>query len=153
MHEIGHQWWQSMVAFNEAEEPWLDEGLTDYSTLGLMERVYGVNTSFLNAGTLRMGYLDMRRAEYVVAPRTPMVGLAWELGSDYGVAAYAKPLLALRTLENVLGEEVMGRIMKTFFQRYRFAHPTTEDFRAVARKQPGRSWTGSLTAWSTETAH
>jgi hypothetical protein len=33
VHEIGHQWWQSMVAFNEAEEPWLDEGFTDYSAL------------------------------------------------------------------------------------------------------------------------
>jgi aminopeptidase N len=139
VHEAGHQWWQSMVAFNEAEEPWLDEGFTDYSTTRVMERVFGTDTSLVDGGSLRMGYLDSRRMEYLLTPRVPMYGRAWDFGSfDYGVAAYAKPVLSLYTLERTLGEEVMLEVMSTFFQRYQFAHPTTEDFRAVAEEVSGR---------------
>ena len=63
VHEIGHQWWQSVVAFNEAEEPWLDEGFTDYSTVRAMSAAYGADTSALAGGGTRVGYLDMRRLE------------------------------------------------------------------------------------------
>jgi aminopeptidase N len=143
-HEIGHQWWQSMVAFNEAEEPWLDEGFTDYSTVRVMEAVYGRNTSALDAGNVEMGYLDTRRMEYLIQPRVPMYGRAWNFTGmlDYGVAAYSKPVLSLTTLERILGEETMLNVMSTFFQRYQFAHPTTEDFRAVAEEVSGEdlSW-------------
>ena len=139
IHEIGHQWWQSMVAFNEAEEPWLDEGFTDYSTLEVMEALYGADTSFVDSPVLQMGYLDLRRAEYLAEPRVPMYGRAWEFREfSYNVAAYSKPVLALRTLKNVLGEAAMQAVMRTFFQRYQFAHPTTEDFRAVAQEVSGQ---------------
>jgi aminopeptidase N len=139
VHEIGHQWWQSMVGFNEAEEPWLDEGFTDYSALRVMETVYGAETSALDAGRLEMGYLDLRRVNYLADPRVPMYGRAWDFEAmEYGVAAYAKPVLSLRTLERTLGEEAMLDVMRTFFRRYQFGHPTTEDFRAVAEEVSGQ---------------
>jgi len=142
-HELGHQWWQSMVGFNEAEEPWLDEGFTDYSAVRVMEAVYGADTSFLDAGNLQMGYFDMRRMEYLADPRVPMYGRAWDFGEmEYGVAAYSKPVLSLRTLERTLGTEMWLEVMSTFFHRYRFGHPTTEDFRTVAEEVSGQdlSW-------------
>jgi hypothetical protein len=142
-HEVGHQWWQSMVAFNEAEEPWLDEGFTDYSTLRVLERVYGTDTSVLDAGNLRMGYLDSRRMEYLLDPQLPMYGRAWDFGElDYGIATYSKPVLSLRTLERTLGEETMLNILRVFFQRYQFGHPTTEEFHSVAEEVSQRdlSW-------------
>ena len=139
VHEIGHQWWQSMVAFNEAEEPWLDEGFTEYSAARAMDAVYGEDTSFIDSRYLRIGGLDLRRAEYLSSPQVPMYRPAWDFGGmEYSVGAYAKPALALRTLERTLGEEVMLEVMRTFFQRYQFAHPTTEDFRAVAEQVSGQ---------------
>ena len=142
-HELGHQWFQSMVGFNEAEEPWLDEGFTDYSALRVLETLYGADRSLLDAGTLEMGYLDGRRMEYLANPRLPMYGRAWDLKEiEYGIAAYSKPVVSLRTLERVLGEETMMDVMSVFFQRYQFAHPTSEDFRAVAEEVSGQdlSW-------------
>lgn len=142
VHEVGHQWWQSMVAFNEAEEPWLDEGFTDYSATRAMAERYGLGSSILDLGRLEVGYLDARRAEYMSSPRVPMYGRAWDFrGHEYSIATYAKPVLALTTLEGVLGEETMLNLMRTFFQRYQFAHPTTEDFRAVAEEVSGQDLT------------
>jgi hypothetical protein len=68
-----------------------------------------------------------------------MYGKAWDFDqSDYSIAAYSKPLLSLGTLENVLGEETMLRIMRAFFEQYQFTHPTTEDFRSVAEEVAGQ---------------
>lgn len=36
LHELAHQWWQGMVATDEVEEPFLDEGLATYSAARLL---------------------------------------------------------------------------------------------------------------------
>lgn len=136
-HEIGHQWWQSMVAFNEAEEPWLDEGFTDYTTVRLLKAEY--EGTAIDFADFEVDYLGLRRTEYMTFSGVPMYGKAWDFQTmEYGVAAYSKPALSLLTLENVLGEETMLKVMSTFFQRYQFKHPTTEDFRATAVEVSGQ---------------
>ncbi|MFN2167038.1 MAG: M1 family metallopeptidase, partial [Anaerolineae bacterium] len=98
VHEIGHQWWQSTVAFNEAEEPWLDEGFTEYSSVRLMSQLFGPDCSFLDSRAVHMGAVDMRRFEYLSTPQVPMYGPAWQFEFlDYVVAADAKPALSLLT--------------------------------------------------------
>lgn len=107
VHEIGHQWFQSMVATNEAREPWLDEGFTDYSTERAMAAAYGANTLAVKVGDLQAIYLDFRRLEYLANPGVPMYGAAWDFNrmADYDVVTYSKPVLGLLTLQNVLSEE------------------------------------------------
>ena len=41
VHEIGHQWFMNVLASNEAEEAWLDEGLTTYFTAHALDVAYG----------------------------------------------------------------------------------------------------------------
>jgi hypothetical protein len=41
IHEFGHQYWYGLVANNEFEEAWLDEGLSTYSTGKVLEKAYG----------------------------------------------------------------------------------------------------------------
>ena len=78
VHEIAHQWWQSMVATNEAAEPWLDEGFADYSTVRLMNAEYGLYSSAFKLEDFEAGYLDMRRSEYVMSPGVPMYGIVFQ---------------------------------------------------------------------------
>jgi hypothetical protein len=58
------------------------------------------------------------------------------------INAYDKPALMLWTLEKFLGEKTMTAIMRTYFQRYRFRHPTPLDFYIVVNEISGRdmSW-------------
>jgi hypothetical protein len=135
LHEMGHQWFYATVATDEAEEPWLDEGLTDFATLEAATRYYGFKTSMIDVGGVGLGYRDMRRLEYLAMPRVPTYGKAWDFGSlEYGIAAYSKPDVVLATLKGILGADTFGRVMKTYAQRYRFKHPRTEDFIAVAQE-------------------
>jgi aminopeptidase N len=68
-----------------------------------------------------------------------MYGKAWDFGQiEYANATYSKPVVVLTTLKNILGVETFGRVMKTYYERYRFKHPRTEDFIAVAQEVSGR---------------
>ena len=46
VHEFGHQFWYGLVANNEFEEPWLDEGFNSYSTAKVLEVAYGPAVSY-----------------------------------------------------------------------------------------------------------
>ena len=60
---------------------------------------------------------------------------------SYPFYSYAKPELTLRTLEHYLGRETMARIMRTYHERWRFRHPSSDDFYAVATEVSGRDLT------------
>ncbi len=141
VHEFGHQFWYGLVGSNEFEEAWLDEGMTSYSTGRLMDRVYGPKTSIASLPGLRVGDLDLLRATN--SPRMDfdrVLKPAWEYSSfgSYGFYAYEKPEIVLDTLEGMLGEQVMARVMRTYAERWRFRHPSSADFFAVASEVSGR---------------
>jgi hypothetical protein len=143
VHEFGHQFWYGMVANNEFEEAWLDEGFNTYSTSKILDKVYGpqdlspsrwvhgpgVNWDAINRGAYLMG-----------AKTDNLLRNAWEYydGSSYGLNSYPRSGITLRTLENYLGEATMARIMRTYFQRWRYRHPCTRDFIQVANEVSGQ---------------
>src|SRR4030095_601683 len=59
---------------------------------------------------------------------------------SYPGTAYDKPPLSLQTLEGLVGEDTMTRILRTYARRYRFAHPTSEDFIATVNEVTGRDY-------------
>jgi hypothetical protein len=67
---------------------------------------------------------------------------AWTYRDDgsYRLNSYGKPALVLQTLEGLLGEETMVKVLRTYARRFRFAHPTTEDFIATVDEVTGRDW-------------
>jgi hypothetical protein len=129
VHELAHQWFQSLIATNEAEEPWLDEGFADYSTTRAMEALY--RGALMDCGGWTLTYLATLRWTYLTYPNTPMAGTAWDLGRAYVSATYAKPTLALTTLQRRVGEEAMLAFLGTYARRYAFAHPSAAELRAV----------------------
>jgi hypothetical protein len=138
VHEFGHQYWQSMVASNEFEESWLDEGFTTHSTAKVMARTYGPWAVQLLG--LRIGESHTSRAgnsadRMFDAIRTPAWGYS---PGNYGFNSYGRTDLTLRTLEALVGTEAMARVMRTYHERWRFRHPASEDFYAVVAEVAGR---------------
>src|SRR5439155_10286351 len=44
IHEVGHNWFQGMLASNEPEEAWLDEGVNEWADAHVMDEMYGAAT-------------------------------------------------------------------------------------------------------------
>jgi len=74
--------------------------------------------------------------------RDPMARPSWQFESSdvYYLNAYRKPALVYKTLEAFVGDETMTRILRTWARRYRFQHPTTEDFIATVNEVSGQDW-------------
>jgi aminopeptidase N len=140
-HEFGHQYWYGMVATNEFEEPWLDEGINSYSESKVMESIFGKNTSVVNARTTYASDAETRRIGYLYDPgEDPIVRLGWKFLSDasYGGIVYGKTATVLTTLEAVLGEATLRQALRVYFLRYRFTHPTGTDFLHTIEEVSGR---------------
>ena len=45
VHEVGHNWFQGMLASNESQEAWLDEGINEWATARVVNDLYGARTS------------------------------------------------------------------------------------------------------------
>jgi hypothetical protein len=158
IHETGHQFWYGLVASNEFEEPWLDEGFTRYhdrkaynlayGARGFGERYFGLAGRPLSGWPVVAPGVDVGRGYDILrgvrkeGRDDVMARRAWEFhdAAAYGVNAYGKPALSLQTLEGLLGDAMMTRVLRTYARRYRFAHPTSEDFIATVNEVTGQDW-------------
>jgi hypothetical protein len=141
IHEFGHGYWYGMVASNEFEEAWLDEGINSYSEIKAMNHYYDRDRSMVDLGSIKVSDLVYSRTSILgLSQLDPIMTKSWEFysGSSYGDNVYAKAALTLLTLEGYLGEEVMAEVMKTYFERWKFKHPKSEDFFAVAEEVSGQ---------------
>ena len=138
IHEFGHQYFMGMLASNEFEEPWLDEGFNTYLENRTMDFYFGGNTSFMNFGGINIGDGEMSREGYL-GMSNPKIAEnfrpSWEFQhGGYGSLTYNKTGVWMTTLEGIVGIETMDRIMKTYFNRWSFKHPCATDFIAIVNE-------------------
>lgn len=129
VHEIGHQYWYSMVASNEFEEAWLDEGFTSYAEDLVMMSEYGVKPNYAV------------ESSYMTSPE-PLKMASWQYGEHgrYAENVYTRAKLVLAGIEKQVGQKQMLRVMKTYFDRWKFKHPSTGDFQTVLDSVTKTSW-------------
>ena len=130
-HEFGHQYWYGMVATNEFEDAWLDEGINSYTEVNVMGALYGPRSSVLSLPWASAGDDSLEYLEYIAKPDfDPVTRHAWQFrdAESYGGVTYGKTASLLKTLEGIIGSGTMDEAMRTYFMRYRFQHPTSEDF-------------------------
>ena len=152
-HETGHQWWYGIVATNEFEHAWMDEGINTYATARVLDEAFPANRWELRYfGTLVpwtfrdvpfsridndriTGYRDNAEADI---PATPTFRY-WP--TTAAVMSYNKTALWLHTLERHLGWPTMQRILSTYFDRWKFRHPRPADFFQIANEISGQDLT------------
>jgi hypothetical protein len=140
-HEFGHQYWYGMVATNEFEDAWMDEGINQYTEAKVMDSIFGQSTSNLNLWGLTASERGADRLFYIgLADYDPMARNGWQYANSnsYGAITYGKTALMLLTLEGVIGEDTMRQAMRTYFLRTRFTHPSKEDFLKTIEEVSGR---------------
>ncbi len=137
IHEFGHQYFQGMLASNEFEESFLDEGFNQYYEGRIMDETYGKGSQFNILG-FKIGDMESSRMSYV-GMKNPKISeifrYSWKYPKGtYGTLTYTKTATWLKTLENMLGRNVMDEIMQTYFIRWRFKHPSVQDFINIANE-------------------
>jgi hypothetical protein len=131
IHEFAHQYFMGMVATNEKEEPWLDEGFVTYYEDRILDHYYGVKSAYYDVLGYRTGNTEKSRSEYTGLPN-PKIGSigrpGWEITESYKGLVYAKTATILSTIQALVGDELMDEMMSGYFNKFKFTHPRGEDF-------------------------
>jgi len=153
VHEFGHGYWYGMCANNEFEEAWLDEGINTYSTGKVLAKAYGPSSFSIRIGGIpytryidKVRYYDYQFDRILgiqIVKFDPIVNNSWQFYNSvsYGLNVYQRASTCLYTLERLLGENTMLKILRTFQMRYRFKHPHTQDFINVVNEVSGKDMT------------
>jgi hypothetical protein len=146
VHEFGHGYFYGILASNEFEEPYLDEGMNEYWDQRMMTarkqdivltkpwmRLYGLGT--------RIAPFEMERLGASLGdPADPLGGNSWErLSSGSYNTVYTRTATAMRQIEALVGTPAMERAMKLYYARWKFRHPSTADLQAALAEGTGRA--------------
>ena len=136
VHEFGHQYFYGMLASNEVDEPWLDEGFTSYFESKAMQRHY---SGLFNSRRFQLPGNFQSLTSYLMTPNSdPLTRKGYE-SATYGNTAYTKPDMVLQQLEALLGHTTMSNVVTTYAREMAFKHPTHLDFKRIAERISGRN--------------
>lgn len=139
IHELGHQWFYGLVATNEHEFPFLDEGLNSYAEAEALEARFGSGSSFeafglsVSSSTIARLFSATRGGDQAVSSPAAEITSFRNLGA----LVYERTATTLLTVARVYGEAQMRHALGSYTRRFRFQHPTPRDFLNVMRRELG----------------
>ncbi len=147
-HELAHNWFQFLLATNEAKHEWMDEGFTTYISTLAENEISGRNSKTPFANTYN-SYIRLATSG-VEEPQTTHAD-RYDLNFAYGVAAYNKGALFLAQLGYIIGEENLKNTLKSYFSKFAFKHPTPNDILHTAELVSGLELDWYLMDWTQTT--
>ena len=144
-HEIGHTWFQFLLASNESRHPWLDEGFAEYTCTFIENDLLGKETSDPHRSSYNR-YISLALS----GKEQPMTTHAdrYMYNRSYSTSAYRKGALLLAQLKYIIGEKDFEATLKRYFKDWAFKHPTPNDFIRCAEKTSGMELEWFLTDWT-----
>jgi len=128
VHEVGHQWFYSLIGDDQLLEPWLDEAAASYTEVLYDEKVHGTQAAADDLRNFR-GYLDYASSPTLPIGR-PVKGYTSE--GDYDAIVYGKGALFFDALRHQLGDKTFFAFLKNYYTKYRYGFAAATDFQAVA---------------------
>jgi hypothetical protein len=144
-HEVGHNWFMSMLGSNERQYAWLDEGLNTFFQFRYEAEKYRANSVF---GDIPIEVQALPAKEFLSSIYGALSGIPMKSAidipsekfassDDYSTASYLKPALWLYILENSVGREKMDNAFQLYFKQWKWKHPQPEDFKASLEQSLG----------------
>ena len=142
-HEAGHNWFYGILATNERDFPWMDEGMNTYYDRRYAETFYDAKEGnrFVPKGKFLKDRFPaypeklLLQAMIKIKKDQPINTVSENFSKlNYGLVAYEKTGEWMKLLETELGKETFDRVMQTYYQRWKFKHPYPEDFKTVAEE-------------------
>ncbi|ANO49285.1 putative Zn-dependent aminopeptidase [Flavobacterium columnare] len=123
IHEVGHNFFPMIVNSDERQWTWMDEGLNTFLEY-LAEIEWDPNFP-TDRGPAKMIVPYMSGDQNGIEP----IMSNSEVIKQFGNNAYGKPATGLNILrETIMGHELFDYAFKTYANRWKFKHPTPEDF-------------------------
>lgn len=157
IHELMHSWYHGVLGFNESKYYWMDEGFTSYASEKVMQHLAKKNLISVEIKKPE----DLFKSSYTGYVNLVTSGREEPLSTHadhflyntaYGLGAYSKGAMYLHQLSGILGQEMLDQILREFYNRCAFKHPTDRDFIRLAEKMSGMQlkWYNDYWVYSTK---
>lgn len=145
-HELGHSWFQHILASNESKHPWMDEGFTTYIEDSALNELKG-DKKEANPfkGTYAAYYSLVNSGKE--QPQTTH-GDRYDENRPYSISSYVKGCIFLAQLEYVIGKENLDATLKRYYSDFKFKHPTPNDIKRTAERVSGAELDWYLVDWA-----
>lgn len=148
-HELGHSWFQHILASNESKHPWMDEGFTTYIEDSALNELKGDKKEANPfVGNYKAYYSLVNSGKE--QPQTTH-GDRYDENRPYSISSYVKGSLFLSQLEYVIGKENVDATLKRYFNDFKFKHPTPNDIKRTAERVSGAELDWYLVDWTQTT--
>ena len=143
VHEAGHNWFYGMLATNERDHAWMDEGINTFyehktvnaigkETVKVKAKGISINTDGLE-DMLYYEEASVRTDQAIDQTAANFTEL------NYGGDVYFKTGLMLKWLEQYMGEANFESGMHEYFTKWKHKHPYPEDMQAIMQKHTEKS--------------
>ena len=142
-HEVGHNWFEAILATNERRHPWMDEGMNTYYDHRYSLQQYG-NTN-IDIIQTKSAFINKRLPDDIqrtflqtvtaIKKDQPIETSSEKMTAfNYNMVTYVKTGDWMKLLEDELGKTIFDNCMQEYYKRWQFKHPYPEDFKKVVEE-------------------
>lgn len=132
-HELAHSWSGDLVTLANWNDVWLNEGITSYLTLRILEEMAATERVELTYFLDRNSYASYASQQVNKVNSIMHRQVEWPT-NGFGSTGYVKGELFLRTLEDLLGRSTLDAFLDRWFER--FAYHWVDDQAFLATLAP-----------------
>ena len=135
-HEVGHNWNYGILASNERDHPWMDEGINTYFDRRYLREISPApNDPLLKSDLINRklpddlddlfyrNLLEQKKDQPIETTSEKFTEL------NYNLTVYHKTALWMEKLETFYGRQTFDSILHNFYFNWKFKHPSPEDFK------------------------
>ena len=144
-HELAHSWFQHVLATNEMKHEWMDEGFTSYISKLAVDKILEENNLFPLVGSYK-SYFKLALSGFEQPQATN--ANRYDYNMAYESTAYSKGAVFLAQLGYIIGQHNLSKTLKEYYKKFKFTHPTPNDFRRIAEQVSGIQLKWYITDWT-----
>ena len=142
IHEVSHSWFQMVLASNESQYAWMDEGFTRFAEYETKAALFGLERPFESTYATYMRYA-LSGLEEPAAQFSDF----FTRNQAYSITSYIKGCIMLNQLRYIIGEENFWPGIKKYYNTWKFHHPEPIDLIRVMEKTSGMQLKWYLNYW------
>lgn len=119
-HEIGHNWFQGILASNERQHPWMDEGINSFYEYKYLDQRYGKEGKV--EALWHLTNVQRKRSQPIATSSEEFTY------SNYALVAYHRSATWMQSVERIMGTEAFRSMMQEYYHQWKFKHPQPNNF-------------------------
>ncbi len=131
-HELSHHWFGDAVGPKTWKDIWLNEGFATYCEALWAEHLGG-------AGSLQSSMMDKFQDDFPGTVYNPV--------DLFGSTVYNKGAWVLHMLRHEVGDSVFFKILRSYYQKFKYKSASTKDFEEECEKVFGKSLSYFFEQW------